>query len=130
MVNQEVLNSLLKARESKPKKLPKPLRKVSKKRALQIELDKQTAELDKEFYLEHYRACPHKCEVCKTGLPKEPSNFMFHHILEKRNYPQFRHAHENILVVCLQCHSQIETDISKVPYAVKRKQEVEKLLLV
>ena len=33
------------------------------------------------------------------------------------------------MVVCLECHSKIETNIDFVPYAKKRRQEVEKLLL-
>lgn len=120
----------MKERANEPKPVKKyVIPKVSKKRAAKMESDKVLAELDKAFYLEHWAACPHRCECCGVKLPKEPSNFMFHHILEKRNYPQFRHTHENILTTCLGCHSKIETNIDFVPYAKKRRQEVEKLLL-
>jgi 5-methylcytosine-specific restriction endonuclease McrA len=129
MVNQEVLNSLLKARQPKPKKEKKPIAKVSKKRAKQIEQDKITLEADKEFYKEVYLASPHACQNCGCKLPKEPSNFMFHHLLEKRNYPQFRYTPENIMILCLLCHSKVETNSNFTPKIRKRRDEVQKILL-
>jgi 5-methylcytosine-specific restriction endonuclease McrA len=127
--NAEILRQLNKAREPRPKKVPKPIAKVSKKRAKQIELDKITLEADKEFYKEVYLASPHACQNCGCKLPKEPSNFMFHHLLEKRNYSQFRYTPENIMILCLECHSKAETNIDFAPKIKARRLEVEKLLL-
>lgn len=103
--------------------------KVSQKRKKQIEQDKQTFEADKEFYLEHWRTCPHVCEQCGKKLGKEPLTLFFHHALPKRNYPQFRHTHENIIVLCPDDHQQAEADLDKVPIVKRRTQEIEKLLL-
>lgn len=113
---------------------PKPVKKytipkVSKKRQKKLEDQKELAKLDKEFYLEHWLACPHKCEQCGKKLGKEPLTLFFHHALPKRNYPQFRHTHENIIVVCPDCHQQAETDLDKVPIIKMRTQEIDKLLL-
>lgn len=116
------------ANEPKPKRR-KPIAKVSKKKQKQLEEQKDMIRLDHEFYEEHWRACPHKCEQCNLNLGKEPLTIFFHHALPKRNYPQFRHTHENIIVLCGNCHSQAEVDIDKVPVVKKRTEEIENKLL-
>lgn len=103
--------------------------KVSVKRAKKLLEQKATSEADREFYLEVWRAAPHKCYNCDCKLPKEPSNFMFHHLLEKRNYPQFRHEPLNIAILCLECHSKCETNIDFAPKIKQMREEVEKKLL-
>ncbi len=99
---------------------PKPVKrysipKVSKKRQKKLAEQKVTAERDAEFYKEVYAASPHKCQNCDCKLPRTPSNFMFHHLLEKRNYPQYRYVPENIAILCLECHSKCETNIDFAP---------------
>jgi 5-methylcytosine-specific restriction endonuclease McrA len=115
------------ANEPKPKKAYQ-IPKVSKKRQKKLEEQKDMIKLDHEFYEEHWRACPHKCEQCGLNLGKEPLTIFFHHALPKRNYPQFRHTHENLIVLCGNCHSQAEVDIDKVPIVKRRTVEIEKLL--
>ena len=116
------------ANEPKPKKTY-TIPKVSKKRAKLIEQQKELLELDKEFYKEVYLASPNWCQNCGVKLPKEPQTFMFHHLLEKRNYPQFRHTPENIMILCLCCHSKAETNIYFAPKIKERRLQAEKLLL-
>lgn len=103
--------------------------KVSEKRKKQIIADKELLERDAEFYKEVYAASPHKCQNCDITLPKTPSNFMFHHLLEKRNYPQFRHIPENIMILCLECHSKAETNIDFAPKIKQRRDEVEQIFI-
>lgn len=110
-------------------KVKKPIAKQSQKAKDKLKEEKETFLADKQFYAEVWLASPHKCEVCKAGLPKEPLTTFFHHILKKSVYPAFRHEPANILVVCPDCHNQIETDINKVPYAKKRLAQVTKELL-
>lgn len=120
----------LKARAKEPKNVKKYIiPKVSAKRKKQIEQDKITLEHDKEFYKEVYAASPHICQNCDCRLPKEPQSFMFHHLLEKRNYPQFRYTPENIMILCLTCHSQAETNIDFAPRVKARRMEAESTLL-
>jgi len=70
-----------------------------------------------------------KCECCGKELPLEPNLMFFHHILEKRNFPELRHHKENIAIVCAQCHSTYETMPDKVPYLkIKRDELLIKLL--
>ena len=123
-----VRNLKANANEPKPKKVY-VIPKVSKKRAKLIKQQKELIELDKEFYKEVYAASPHWCQNCNTKLPKEPQTFMFHHLLEKRNYPQFRHTYENIMVLCLTCHSKAETNIDFAPKIKERRLQAENELL-
>jgi len=107
---------------------PKPVKryqipKVSKKRQKKLEDQKDLLIKDEEFYKEVYAASPHKCQNCDCKLPRTPSNFMFHHLLEKRNYPQYRHTPENIMILCLECHSKAETNIDFAPRISQRRNE-------
>ncbi|MBS1915701.1 MAG: hypothetical protein JST87_05450 [Bacteroidetes bacterium] len=120
---------LLGLREPEPKKQPKPIAKVSEKKKKEIKENAELKNLDKEFYLEHWNSCPHKCEECNKHLGNKPLNLFFHHALPKRLYPEFRHIHENIIVLCSDHHVQAETDVTKLPYTYKRTKEIEKQLL-
>lgn len=112
------------AQEPKPKK-KYTIPKVSKKRQKKLEDQKEQQKLDEAFYKEVWAASPHSCQNCNCKLPKTPYNWMFHHILEKRNYPQFRHTPENIAILCLECHSKCETNIDFAPRMKTRRQEAE-----
>ncbi len=103
--------------------------KVSEKRKKKLEQNNELSALDKNFYAEIWLASPHKCQSCGCGLPKEPLTIFFHHLFEKRNYPQFRHTPENIMILCADCHTQTETDINKVPKVLTRRKQAEKDLL-
>jgi 5-methylcytosine-specific restriction endonuclease McrA len=120
----------LKEKSKEPKvKKTYTIAKVSPKRKKLLEDQKILQKQDEEFYKEVYAASPHKCQNCDCGLPKTPSNFLFHHILPKAKYPEFRHTPENIMILCLSCHSKAETNIDFAPRIKQRRNEVEKLLL-
>ena len=125
---QDRMNFIMDGRPSKPKKTY-TIPKVSKKRAAKIEAQKKVLEIDKAFYKEIYDASPHVCQNCGRKLPREPRTYFFHHLLEKRHYSQFRYTPENIMILCLQCHSKAETNIDFAPKIKQRRIEVEKLLL-
>ena len=110
--------------EPKPKKAYK-IPKISKKRQKKLEDQKDLLKLDEAFYKEVWAASAHKCQNCDCKLPKTPYNWMFHHLLEKRNYPQFRHVPENIMILCLECHSKAETNIDFAPKIKQRRLESE-----
>lgn len=110
--------------------LPKPpkkyvIPKISKKRQKKLEDQKEMLKLDEVFYKEVWTASPHVCQNCDCKLPRVPYNWMFHHLLEKRNYPQFRHSPENIMILCLECHSKAETNIDFAPKIKQRWMEAE-----
>lgn len=64
-----------------------------------------------------------RCWNCFSRLGEEPNLLFFHHILEKRNFPQFRHIRENICILCPICHNQYETFPDKVP-KIQRLREI------
>lgn len=59
---------------------------------------------DKAFYLSIWNSREHRCESCGAHLGREPLSIMFDHLLEKKPYPQLRHVHKNIFLVCSNCH--------------------------
>jgi len=121
---------------------PKQITKMSKKQVFKITLKKELLEEDKKFYLDVWRdrffypnpyvpntykkvrTCQCENPECKVSLPDEPNLMYFHHILEKRNYPELRHLKENIAILCPDCHNKYETFPDKVPFLVKKREEL------
>lgn len=116
---------------------PKAIRPMSEKGKFKMTLKKELFEQDKIFYTNlwtHRFFAPNanvpgtyvmvkapRCEnpECQKRLGDEPNLLYFHHILEKRNYPEFRHHQENIAILCPECHNLYESYPDKVPYLVK-----------
>lgn len=127
---------------------PKPIKAVSTKNAekfkLKIIFKKDLFEKDRLFYQkvwddEFYATlnCGEvimtqspRCWNCAERLPQEPNLMYFHHILEKRNFPEFRHAAENICILCVECHNQYETFPDKVPKVQKLREFTYELLVM
>lgn len=127
--NLQILERLKLARE---KKVKPPYKGLAKKSAKKIAEEKESKELlkqDEEFYMEVWQASPNKCWNCNGGLGNTPHNYMFHHLLPKRSYPQFRHTKENIAILCLTCHSKCETNIDFAP-KIKALTEIAKKTLL
>jgi 5-methylcytosine-specific restriction endonuclease McrA len=113
------------ADEPKPKK-QYVIPKVSKKRQKKLEDQKDIQKKDHEFYKEIWAASPHTCVECKRKLGRIPNTIYFHHLLPKRNYPQYRRVPENIGIVCPDCHQQVEVNIDKTPTLKRLTEEAEK----
>lgn len=112
---------------------PKAIPKRTEKQMFKLKFKKDLLEEDKKFYLsiweERTQGDPGMdimlyypiCECCGKNLGSEPNLMYFHHILEKRNYPKFRHVKTNIAILCPDCHHQYEIMPDKVPSLVKRR---------
>ncbi len=79
---------------------------------------------DKEFYLEIWNERLHSCYETKMYLGEEPLITMFHHVLCKELYPQFRHCKWNIVLLLPSIHNQVETNIASCPKVLKLTQEL------
>lgn len=80
---------------------------------------------DHEFFMEVWEERGGICEV--TGLfLGEPLATMFHHLLPKSRYPEYRYCKWNIMLVAPDVHAQIEVDIAKVPVADQRLRELKR----
>jgi hypothetical protein len=126
---------------------PKSISKMSDKGKFKMTLKKELFEQDKKFYSEvwaerffaenknipgtYVMLKAPRCENpdCQKRLGDEPNLLYFHHILEKRNYPEYRHLAENIAILCPECHNLYESYPDKVPYLVDRRKYLIALFL-
>lgn len=92
---------------------PKKIKKFSEKGKMKIILKKKLTEEDHKFYTEvwNYRSVNGTCNCynCNKIIGPEYTTCNFHHILEKRNYPELRHTPLNIMILCAECHNKYET---------------------
>ena len=65
----------------------------------------------REMFLEIWKKRKHYSEVSGAYLGKEPMSTYFHHILSKEKYPDACLDEENIILLTLEEHSNVENDI-------------------
>jgi hypothetical protein len=63
------------------------------------------------FFLQIWKKRPHKSEISGEFLGNEPLTVFFHHILPKEKYPLGALDEENIILLTLQEHDQVEMDM-------------------
>jgi len=103
--------------KDKPKsgpKAPKPIAKRSEK-GKQKAIDKSSlVKSDMVVYMEIWAERPHTC--FETGvIIQKPMLYNFHHILEKENYPEYRHSKWNIIILDEKPHTQYHACPGKTP---------------
>lgn len=96
-------------------KKPKRIKKVSSKGILRKEQKKTLIGEDKKFYLEIWIERDHVCFETGEYLGEEPLMTMFHHVLEKSKYPEYRHDKWNIVLLKPEVHNQVHSNIDKTP---------------
>jgi hypothetical protein len=77
-----------------------------------------------EFFLSIWKQRAHKSEVSGTYLGSEPMSTFFHHILPKEKYPQACFDEENIILLTLDEHTNVESDMYKYPEVNKRREQL------
>ena len=105
----------------------KPMKKVSLSAAAQEIFDEVIVDHTKimqEFFVEIWNKRPHKSEVSGTYLGNEPLSTFFHHILPKNKYPEARLDEENIILLTLNEHDQVESDLYKFEEVNKRREQL------
>ena len=65
----------------------------------------------REMFMDIWKKRPHKSEISGTYLGKEPMSTYFHHILAKEKYPEACLDEENIILLTLEEHSNVENDM-------------------
>ena len=87
----------------------KPLRKFKKA------LPSKGGVLNKDhlFFMDIWKKRPHRSEISGVYLGKEPSSAFFHHILPKNKYPEVRMDEENIILLTIDEHADVESDMYK-----------------
>jgi hypothetical protein len=107
-------------------KRKKPLAVSSSKKLDKSEEEIQQISEMQEFFLRVWRKRPHHSEVSMDYLGKEPMSVFFHHILPKEKYPQAMFDEENIILLTLEEHDNVERDVYKYP-EVNRRRELLKI---
>lgn len=77
-----------------------------------------------EFFLTIWKNKPHKSEVSGTSLGHEPMSTFFHHILPKEKYPEACFDEDNIVLLTLDEHTNVESDMYKYPEVNKRRDQL------
>ena len=67
----------------------------------------------REFFLQLWKKLPHYSQVSGESLGSEPLHIFFHHILPKEKYPEASLDEENIILLTLDEHSNVENDMYK-----------------
>lgn len=74
-----------------------------------------------EFFQLLWKKLPHYSMVSGAPLGREPLTIFFHHILPKEKYPQACLDEENIILLTLEEHEQVEMDIYRFEEVNKRR---------
>jgi hypothetical protein len=93
----------------------KPLAKtsgISNKKAKIVSNNDQFIEM-RQFFLKIWSTRLHKSEVSGEYLGREAMSTYFHHILPKEKYPEAKLDEENIVLLSLEEHTNVENDMYK-----------------
>ena len=80
----------------------------------------------KDMFLRIWKKRLHLSEVSGLPLVGEPLSIHFHHILPKSKYPQAALDEENIILLTLDEHDQVEKDIYRYEEVNKRREQLKK----
>lgn len=69
--------------------------------------------IQRDFFLSIWKKRPHKSEMSGDYLGSEAMSTYFHHILPKEKYPEACLDEENIILLTLEEHSNVENDMYK-----------------
>jgi hypothetical protein len=78
----------------------------------------------REMFLDIWKKRPHKSEVSGAYLGKEPMSTYFHHILPKEKYPEACLDEENIILLTLEEHSNVENDMYRYEEVNERRKQL------
>ena len=78
----------------------------------------------RELFLDIWKKRKHHSEVSGVYLGKEPMSTYFHHILPKEKYPEACFDEDNIVLLTLDEHTNVESDMYKYPEVNKRRDQL------
>jgi hypothetical protein len=78
----------------------------------------------RDFFLQIWSKKPHNSEISGESLGSEPLHVFFHHILSKEKYPEARLDEENIILLTIWEHADVESDIYKFEEVNKRREQL------
>jgi hypothetical protein len=78
----------------------------------------------RDFFLQLWKKRVHKSEVSGEYLASEPLHVFFHHILPKEKYPEALLDEENIILLTLDEHSNVESDMYRYEEVNRRREQL------
>lgn len=107
----------------------KPRKPLASNRGFKTPIKKYEEEMHnivimQTFFLQIWNKRPHKSEVSGESLGSEALSTYFHHILPKNKYPEACLDQENIILLTLNEHDQVESDIYKYEEVNKRREQL------
>jgi hypothetical protein len=91
-----------------------PKKKVSDGKTIQM----------RQMFLDIWKKRKHYSEVSGDYLGKEPMSTYFHHILAKEKYPEACLDEENIILLTLEEHSNVENDMYRYEEINRRREQL------
>lgn len=95
-------------------------KRTSKQLSKEIDKKIQTHKMF-EFFVDLWKKKKHYSEISGEYLGKEPLSVYFHHILPKNKYPEACFDEENIILLTLLEHEQVESDMYRYEEVNKRR---------
>lgn len=78
----------------------------------------------REMFLSVWKKRKHHSEVSGAYLGSEPMSTYFHHILAKEKYPEACLDEENIILLTLEEHSNVENDMYRYEEVNRRREQL------
>jgi hypothetical protein len=118
----------------KPRKAFKKSNKLNSKSSSSLDIIDDTVSIDVinnyveksktmyQFFYDIWKKRPHKSEVSGEYLGKEPLSAYFHHIMAKSKYPELAYKEDNIVLLTLDEHATVESDMYRYDEVNKRRE--------
>jgi hypothetical protein len=104
----------------------KPRKKLSSKSNKKLDKPENKTKDMQEFFLKIWKKRLHYSQVSMDHLGNEPLSIFFHHILPKNKYPEAAFDEENIILLTLNEHDQVESDVYRFEEINKRREQLKK----
>jgi hypothetical protein len=109
----------------------KPRKPLASSRGFKTIANKYEDEIHKTvimqtFFLQIWKKRLHYSEVSEEYLGDKPLSVFFHHILPKNKYPEAELDEENIILLTLNEHDQVESDMYRFEEVNKRREQLKK----
>lgn len=76
------------------------------------------------FFMSIWKERKNISEVSGEKLFSPPSSAYFHHIIAKSKYPELKFEKDNIIILSLDEHANVENDMYKYPEINKRREQL------
>jgi hypothetical protein len=110
--------------QHKPRKPFKPKKKLLAYKPKGYEIMYEEILKMRNFFMEIWKKRANYSEITGQYLGKEPLSVYFHHILPKEKYPEACLDEENIILLTLEEHSNVENDMYRYEEVNNRREQL------